>query len=137
MPQIPAPTRPQLSEQIIEQMVKQKGQEIDLRFREIALQEKNLDHQAKYADKVLVAQADDLKDQRAHDGRKSKWKIVAGLIALVVVLTFLALCILKGFGTIALEIVKAIVYLGVGGVGGYAARGRPQGQPENKQDDPA
>lgn len=110
---------PQLSPQIIEQMLRQQGQQLEIRMRELQLQEKNIDQQAKYAGGVLQAQADDLKDQRTHQSRKTGWKIVAGVISLMLILVFLTTCILTGHETAAIEIVKAVVFLAGGGGVGY------------------
>jgi hypothetical protein len=136
MPQPPTKIPRELAPQVIEDMVRQQAQQLELRNRELALREKEIDRQAGYAEKVLATQADDLKDQRQHEGKQTRTRIIGAVIAFVLTLTFLGVCILTGHETIALEIVKAVVYLGAGGSGGYAyARTRGK-RTDNDSEDP-
>jgi hypothetical protein len=126
----------ELPPRVIEDMVRQQAQQLELRNRELSLKEKDLDRQAGYAEKVLAAQADDLKDQRRHESKQTRTKIIGAVIVFVLILAFLAICILKGHETIALEIVKAVVYLAAGGSGGYAyGRTRKRTKSEDEEDD--
>jgi hypothetical protein len=120
MPQPPTKIPRELAPQVIEDMVRQQAQQLELRNRELALREKEIDRQAGYAEQVLATQAADLKDQRQHEGMQTRTKIIGAVIAFVLILTFLGICILTGHEPIALEIVKAVVYLIAGGSGGYA-----------------
>lgn len=120
MAQPPVKAPRELPQQVIEDMVRQQAQQLEIRNREIALQEKQLDHQTKYAERVLAAQAEDLKDQRVHEGKQTNRKLIGGGVAVVLVLGFLITCILTGHETIALEMVKAVLYTAFAGGGGYA-----------------
>jgi len=135
MSQPPTKVTPELAPSVIEDMVRQQAQQLEIRNRELDLREKEIDRQAAYAEKVLVAQSYDLKDQRQHEGTQTRTKIIGAVTGFVLILTFLAVCILTGHEAIALEIVKAVVYLGAGGSGGYAYA-RTRGKRGESDDEP-
>lgn len=112
--------------------MRQNAQQLDIRVRELNLQEKQFDHQSKYAEKVLAAQAEDLKDQRVHEGKQTNRKMIGAGILVVLILAFLGTCILTGHETVALELVKVAVY----GTGGYAIGRSKRSRPADTPDQP-
>lgn len=111
---------PPLAPRTIEQLVQNQTRELELRARELDLQQQEEHHNFEYAQAALAAQMQDRKDERRFRQRlRSNAYLLAGWIILAVVgLVGAALWFNKD--QVALEIIKSIVLLLSGGGAGYA-----------------
>jgi hypothetical protein len=93
--------------------------ELDLKVQQSKLDELKEQHAFEYSTKALEAQSAYLTDEHTHGSARFNrlcWLSV-GLTFLI--LLFLATIILSGNGQIALELMKVVIYGGLGALGGY------------------
>jgi len=109
----------QLTPEIVGQLVENQTKELELRAQELALQKQQNDHSFEFSKKALEAQVTDRNLQREtnkHLQRNQYFLISFLALAIVAVVTY-SLHLNKE--AIAIEIIKAIVFIFAGGVGGY------------------
>lgn len=109
-----------LPTQFIEVLVANQTKELEVRARELELHRQTDRHNFEYAQAALAAQVQDRQAER-ESRRKSKvhtYIFVSFVILLVIALVSIALWLNKD--QVALEVIKAIVYLLSGGGAGYA-----------------
>jgi len=92
---------------------------LELRAEQIELSKQQEQHWYEYSQSSLDAQAEDRKDWRQTWFKTAKLWSWLGLIVFVLVLGFLALLVLTGHESFALELLRIVVYGGLGGFGGY------------------
>src|SRR5436853_7867507 len=110
----------ELTPSVVEEIIRQSGLQLEVKRKELELQEQNQANQYEYAKAALAAQSEDLKDTRAHDGAQLKRRLIfAGFLVLVIV-GFLGFCIYSGKEHFAGEALKLLFYGGSGAGGGYA-----------------
>jgi hypothetical protein len=108
-----------LSPQIIEQLVANQARELDLRASDLALQQQKDTHAFTYAKEALTAQLEDRKDSRKHRCRmRDRLFIFVGCLVVIGVI-LIAYCLHSGHEAFALEILKFLIYSGLGSFGGY------------------
>ncbi len=110
-----------LTPDLIKTLLENQAKELELKTRELALQKQEDDHGFEFGKVALKAKAEDRNLQREHDlkARIYTYGLVAVLALLIFGVIFYAM--FSGNNEIAMEIVKAIVYLAGGGLGGYGA----------------
>lgn len=96
-----------------------KNKELDLKKQELDLKKQEDDHAFEYAKDALKAQTGDNSSKRDYYSKKRKHRyyFMTGISVLIVFVVCYALHLDKD--QIALEIVKAIAFTGIGGAGGY------------------
>ena len=116
-------------QQMFEQLLENQKQDLELRAQQLELDKQKDNNALAFGRDALKAQAED----RAHErelGRKTKrdvlW-LVGVLAVMIVTVVIVAMCMDKD--AIAQEVIKAVIYVGVGGAGGYGVgrAGRPKG----------
>jgi hypothetical protein len=118
-----------LSPSVVEEIIRQSAQQLDVKRRELELQQQNQANQYEYAKAALQAQSEDLKDTRKHDASQLTRRLVFGAFLVLVILLFLGFCIQAGKEQFAEEALKLLFYGGGGTVSGYAfAKARNRGQ---------
>lgn len=123
---------PQLSPDVVQQLISNQARELELRASDLALQQQKDNNAFSFGKEALVAKASDLKDQRRHQ----HWKMVITFcfIGFLVLLTvaLIAYAMHSGKDAMATEIIKAVIYVGGGAVGGYGiGRSRSSKTPES------
>lgn len=115
--QLSTPDQPPI--QLIEKFLDNQGKELSLRSQEIGLDVQREKNSFEFSREALKAQAEDRREQRAFTltQRKHTFWFVGIVFALIIALIGYALH--KGDSAFATEIVKAIIYLAGGGLGGY------------------
>ncbi len=110
---------PQLSPDLVQQLITNQTRELELRTSDLVLQQQKDNNAFAFGKEALAAKATDLKDQRRHQFFKmvATFIFIAFLVLLTVVLIAYALA--NGKDAMALEIIKAVIYVGGGAVGGY------------------
>jgi hypothetical protein len=99
--------------------------ELDLRVLQSKLDELKEQHAFDYSTKALEAQSTYLAQEHVHGSSRFRGLCWLSVGLTFLVLLFLAIVILSGNGQIALELMKVVIYGGLGALGGYGyARSR-------------
>lgn len=128
-----------LSPSVVEEIIRQSAQQLEVKRRELELQQQNQANQYEYAKAALAAQSEDLKDTRKHDASQLTRRLVFSAFLVLVTVAFLGFCIQAGKERFAEEALKLLFYGGGGTVSGYAyakARSR-NGQAQSGDGDAA
>jgi hypothetical protein len=114
---VPAEAEP--SPALMELFLKNQAEEIAIRREELELRRREMDANFRYADHALTVQADDLRDARAHrrQHRRDLW--ATALTVLLILFGFFGWCLWIGKDGFASELLKAVLYAGTGGAGGF------------------
>src|SRR5258708_4791048 len=65
-----------LSPSVVEEIIRQSAQQLEVKRRELELQQQNQANQDEYAKAALAAQSEDLKDTRKHDASRLTRRLV-------------------------------------------------------------
>lgn len=129
------PSNKDLPIHIIEKVVETQKEQIILQSQELKLREKEIEINAKLAEKQMNIQAEILKNKPA-ESRKS-FQTVATFITIVFILfiLFFMFCVYTGREDFALKIFGYFMYLVTSVVGYLIGRKSVQYKPDNKGDD--
>lgn len=107
------------SPELFEKFLDNQSKELAIKEKELALQKQQDDHGFEFGKTALLAKVEDRKLQREHELKSSKhtYILITALVSIVAAIIFYALY--SNNTPIAMEIIKAIVYLAGGGLGGY------------------
>lgn len=110
-----------LTPDLIKTLLENQAKELELKTKELALQKQEDDHGFEFGKTALKAKAEDRNLQREHDLKVRMYTY--GLVGVISLLIFgiIFYAMFSGNKDIAMEIIKAIVYLAGGGLGGYGA----------------
>jgi len=108
-----------LTPDVVKKLLENQAKELELKAVELALQKQQDDHGFEFGKAALLAKIEDRKLQRNHQlsVKKSTYILVTILALIISAIIFYALY--SNNSPIAMEIIKAIVYLTGGGLGGY------------------
>lgn len=124
-----------ITPEVVGQLVENQAKELELRAQELALQKQQDDHGFEFSKKALETQLEDRKLQRDHNIHLQRNQyILTGILSVLVVGIIITALILNK-EAIALEMIKAIVYLLAGGLGGYGLS-RKKGKQQTPEPDP-
>lgn len=107
-------------EELFSRILTNQERELELRAKELELRKQNDCHGYEYSKAALSVQADDAKDERIH---RRKMMITAAVVVSILFLSlvgFMLYCVSAGKEQVAMEIIKAVIFLFSGGAGGYA-----------------
>lgn len=104
----------------IEKFLANQEKEIALKNIEIELAKQKDKHSFEYATKALETTKNDRDAHRQACMEVGKSRIRFAMFALVVIAAFLLFTMYLGKDQIAMEILKIIAYVAVGGIGGYS-----------------
>ncbi len=104
---------------LVKTFLDNQTKELEIKAKQLALQKQEDDHGFEFGKAALAAKAQDRNFQREHDLKSRIYTY--GLIGIVVLLIsgIIFYAMYSGNKDIAMEIIKAIVYLAGGGLGGY------------------
>lgn len=108
-----------LTPDVVKKLLENQAKELELKAIELTLQKQQDDHGFEFGKAALLAKIEDRKLQRNHQlsVKKSTYILVTILALIISAIIFYALY--SNNSPIAMEIIKAIVYLIGGGLGGY------------------
>lgn len=108
-----------LTPDLIQSLLDNQTRELELKSVELSLQKQQDIHGFEFGKEALRLKAEDRKLQREHDFKvkKSRYLLIGSLMLLVSGIIVFALN--SNNSPVAMEIIKAIVYLAGGGLGGY------------------
>lgn len=111
--------KPSLPANVVQQWVDNQAKELEFRAQELTLRKQEDQNQFELAQKALAAQKEDRSDQRSFHLRSRKHSYYFSIGILFLVLGFLGLLVWMDKDALAGELIKAVVYLGGGAIGGY------------------
>jgi hypothetical protein len=109
----------QTQQRLFEQFLGNQAQEMELKSKELSLQQQKDSNSFDFGKASLSAQLEDRKDERKTqlESRKDTSKLVA-LLAIIIA-TVIVFALKYDKEAFALEVIKSIVFVLVGGAGGY------------------
>lgn len=116
------PGLPQLDPVLLERLLENQAQELGIRQQELILQQQQSQNSHEYAQMALDAQVKDREQGRNHYQRYRRERLYFAAFIAVLLVGFLVFALHIGKDTIALEVLKALVYLLAGGLGGYSLK---------------
>lgn len=124
-----------LTPDLISTLLENQSKELELKSIELSLQKQQDIHSFEFGKEALRIKAEDRKLQREHDFKvkKSRYLLIGSLMLLVSGIIVYALN--SNNSAVALEIIKAIVYLAGGGLGGYGLAKSTDPKNENSEND--
>lgn len=112
-------TPPEKQIKLLEDFVRQQGQQIELRKRELEIQEKDRGRYWDHAAKVLDAQKSDLIDQRKHRRSQSKVRLFSGILLTILFFVFVGWALYLNKDQIVMDLLKIFLGFLAGAPSGY------------------
>lgn len=109
-----------LKEEFVKKFLENQENDIKLRAQEIELRKQADNNNYEYAKKSLDVQAKDMEASRNATLKFRTQQYIFSSFVLLVILIFLGIALYLGKDQIVIEIIKAVIFLGVGGIGGYS-----------------
>lgn len=107
----------QLSDETLQRMLALQEQRLQLEIKQADISLREIDHNQKLADRTISAQAEDLKDERAHSRAMSKQRLIFAGVVVAMVIAFSIYAVFMQREAIVLDLVKVVLGF-VGGWGG-------------------
>jgi hypothetical protein len=82
----------------------------------------------------LKAQVQDRADERQHEANNTKYYLGFAVLIIIGLFAFFGIAIVKGKDQIVMEIIKAIMYVGAGGISGYSYSNTKRKKTDNQED---
>ena len=116
-----APDKPsEMPRALFKEFLDIQSREIEIRAREMDLRKQKDDHMFEAGKLGLEAQIQDRREQRGFDLKVKQSTFVFAFLVAVVFVALLITALALNKDQVALEIVKAAIFLASGGAGGYA-----------------
>lgn len=112
-------TQKGITSEAINTFLKNQGRELELRVEELILQKQKDNHAFEYGKAALETKAADRNLQRKHDLKARGYTYSFAAFISLLILGIMFYGIFSGNKDVTMEIIKAIVYLASGGLGGY------------------
>jgi len=118
---------------LVKTFLDNQTQELEIKAKQLALQKQEDDHGFEFGKAALAAKSADRNLQREHDLKSQiyTYALIGVIVSFIFGIIFYAMY--SGNKDIAMEIIKAIVYLAGGGLGGYGVA--KAGTPKNSSND--
>jgi hypothetical protein len=120
------------SPETIDALIRNQAKDLAVRAEEVSLQKQQDTNNFEFGRQALQAQLEDRNAQREH-AKTMRWSLYALLAFLSLLLAaLLGVCLWHDKDVMALEIIKAIIYIVSGGLGGWGLHSATS----NKEDKP-
>ncbi len=131
------PAKAVLSAETLEKFINNQTKELELRSQELVLQSQKDKNSFDFGKSALLVKAQDRKENRDHQYKQRQQTYIFAGFAGIMVIGLVVYALHLNKDVFAVEIVKAIVFILTGGVGGYGlARSKAsQEPPQSKTDD--
>lgn len=120
-----------VSPELVLSILEQNKQKMELEARSISLQEREIETAASQAEKAMELQAEDLKDMRRFEFKKSLVNTGLWFACVLCIVGLTGYCVYSGNKDIADTITKSVLPAVVTGIGGYYA-GKSQTSSKHK-----
>jgi len=117
-----------LTPELISQLLENQAKEIEIKAQELDLQKQQDENNFEFGKKALDAQLSDRKMQRDCNNnlQKNQYLLISFLSLIIVAVIIISLYFNKD--AIAIEIIKAVVFILAGGLGGYGLKSKEYSQ---------
>ena len=120
---------------LINRFLDNQAKELSLRSEELVLKKQEDNNAFAYGKEALGKKIDDRKDQRIQQKELRKLSYIFSGFIILLVIALIIVCLSLDKEAIALELVKAIVYVAGGALGGYGfAANKKTKSSQSKQD---
>lgn len=110
---------PQLSPEMLNRLLETQAREIELRTKQLALQQQQDSNNFEFAKLALEAKTKDRQESRTFGAKfQRNLYFLAGFMALLVA-AIVVVALYTGKETVAIEVLKIVAYVGGGGLSGY------------------
>lgn len=107
------------SPQLLERIVNIQEKQVELNYKEIEFRKLNEENGFKYAHAALETNAKDRDEERKHKKSVVRYILIFSGLLILMLFAFLSIAIFLNKDQLAYEIIKAILFFGSGGIGGY------------------
>lgn len=115
------------SPEFIEKWLENQNKQVEAKARETELQFQQDDHAFEFGKLSLEAQSKDRVDERANGRKSQRDRLIFVLVVILVIAILVAAALFLGKDVVALELVKAVLFITAGAAGGYGY-GRTKGR---------
>jgi hypothetical protein len=131
----PVQNRPQqLPPELIKDLVANQTLDLELRAQELDLQRQQDNHSFAFSQNALKAQLEDRNEQRKYEKSLLKIRVFLVVALFLIIASVILFCLWKDKDTVAMEIIKALVYICSGGLGGYGIRAMESRKTKTEKD---
>lgn len=122
------------SKELVQKFLDVQVQEIEIRKKELDVNQHYDDNNLNYAKEALKAQKEDRECERAYRHRTIKLFFIFGSIILLILVGFLVFAVMYGKEDLAMKVIEMVIVFAGGSAGGYAV-GRHKGASQAEADD--
>lgn len=115
----------------VEMMVNNQAKEFELRAEELALKKQEDNNGFEFGKIALDAKMDDRGQCRNHERKKTRDRYFFSGFVILVLSTAIITALLAGYKDVAMEILKAVIYLSAGALGGWGVSKKKMPTPED------
>lgn len=108
-----------ISTALVKEFLDNQTKEMEIRVQELTLQKQQDDYGFEYVKMVLAAKVEDRKSTRNHIIKSKIFTYFFATTIILIIVGVIVYAMHSGNEDIAMEIIKAIIYLAGGGLGGY------------------
>lgn len=109
-----------LAPELLNQFLQNQAKEIELRQSELQLKQQEDTYDFEIMRATLQAKTTDRQSEREHDGKTQKTRLIFSGTVILIITSLLAYALALGKDAFAMEVIKAVLYILSGGVGGFA-----------------
>ena len=109
-----------ISSSLFKEFLDNQSKELELKSNELNLKKQEDEHSFQFAQQALSAQIEDRKEQRGFHLKTRKLVYIFATIVSVLFIAFLVFTLAMGKDQITMELIKAVIFIATGSVGGYA-----------------
>ncbi len=118
---LPSAIKPEtLTPELLEQLLQNQAKELELRYNELSLKKQEDNNCFEFAKAALSAKTSDRKDERENDLQLQKTRLIFASVITLVITTLIIYALSIGKDNFAMELIKAVIFILSGGVGGFA-----------------
>lgn len=111
---------PPITPEVMEKIVNNQEKEIILRQQELELRKQADSNNFSYANASLEANLKNLESQRKHSSQESVYRYIFSGIVVFLLISLIAIGFYLNKDQAAMEIIKVVMYVGIGAFGGYS-----------------
>ena len=108
---------PQLTPEATGQLLENQTKELELKAQELALRKQQDDHSFEFSKQALDAQVSDREKQRCHNDKLKRDQYILNALLSLTIMPVIIVSLYLNKESIAIEIIKVIVFIFAGGVG--------------------
>lgn len=110
----------QLSPEVVDRLLAVQERQLVLKEKELDHSRQSMEYDHEYSLKSLDAQVKDRESMRKHESSNTKFRYTFAAIIIIGLFVLFIVAIKNNKDQIVMEILKAIIYVGVGALGGYS-----------------